>query len=226
MVKPRVSRFRRIYRHRQNPSSYMAKSSPRSMKNVEIEIRELKPELLSDYLSLFDNAFTDFPDWAGCYCGFYETEEKNWDPSEKAGPEHRKWKSEQISAGQARGLLAYFNGKPVGWCNARHRARFINMRSYSVAVTDPQEPVGSIMCFLVLPHHRGRGVGTALLKGACDMFQRNGLQIAEAYPRTSSRESGVPWAEENYKGSLNMYLKNGFKIHRQLERFAIVRKQI
>jgi GNAT superfamily N-acetyltransferase len=196
------------------------------MESVEITVRELKPELVSDYLSLFDKAFSDFPDWAGCYCGFYESEEKDWDPGPEAGPEHRRWKSDQISSGKARGLLAYIDRRPVGWCNAQPRARFANMRSYKVAVTDPKEPVGSIMCFLVSPDHRGKGVGTALLKGACDMFRRDGLNVAEAYPRTSPRGDGVPWAEENYKGSLSMYLKNGFEIHRQLERFAIVRKRV
>ena len=102
------------------------------------------------------------------------------------------------------------------------------MRSYQVAVTDPDEPVGSIMCFLVAPEHRGKGVCTALLKAACDKFHRDGLQVAEGYPTTnpSKRAWEIPWAEENYKGPLNVYLKNGFKIHRQLERFAIVRKQI
>lgn len=194
------------------------------MENVQITVRELKPELLSDFLRLFDKAFTDFPEWAGCYCGFYETEEKDWDSSEKASAEHRKWKSEQVIAGRAGGLLAYVDGKPVGWCNAQPRARFANMRSYAVAVTDPRESVGSIMCFLVSPEHRGKGVGTALLKGACDMFHREGLLVAEAYPRTSSKQSGVPWAEENYKGSLSMYLGHGFTVYRQLERFAIVRK--
>jgi GNAT superfamily N-acetyltransferase len=149
------------------------------MENVEITVRELKPELLSDYLSLFDKAFTDFPDWAGCYCGFYETEKKDWGPSEKDGPEHRKWKSGQISAGRARGLLAYVGGNPVGWCNAQPRARFANMRSYSVALTDPLESVGSIMCFLVAPDHRGKSVGTALLNGACELFHHTGLAIAE-----------------------------------------------
>ena len=193
---------------------------------MQIAVRELKPNLLSDYLNLFDKAFTDFPDWAGCYCGFYETKEKDWDPSEKAGLEHRGWKSEQINTGRAGGLLAYVEGRPVGWCNAQPRARFANMRSYAVAIDDPNESVGSIMCFLVSPDHRGKGVGTALLEGACDMFQRDGLAVVEAYPRTSSKQSGVPWAEENYKGSLNMYLKNGFTIHRQLERFAIVRRQL
>ncbi len=197
-------------------------------KTVQIEVRELKPELLQDYLRFFDQAFSDFPHWAGCYCGFYDTPGYDWDPTAKAGPQHRTARSEQISMGKAQGLLAYINDEPVGWCNAQSRANFANMRHYAQVVTDPNERVGSMMCFLVAPEHRGKGVCTALLHSAADKFRRDGLHIAEGYPTTdpSKRTWEIPWAEENYKGPLNVYLKNGFKIHRQLERFAIVRKQL
>lgn len=195
---------------------------------VQIEVRELNPELVGDYLSFFDKAFSDFPDWADCYCGFYDTPGRDWDASAKAGPEHRAARSERIRLGKAQGLLAYIDGKPVGWCNAQPRSSFVDMRSYKVAVTDPEEPVGSIMCFLVAPEHRSKGISRALLNAACDKFKRDGIAIAEAYPTTDSlkRFGEVPWAEANYKGPLNLYLKNGFKIHLQLERFAIVRKQL
>ncbi len=195
---------------------------------MEVIVRELKPELLGDYLKFFDQAFTDFPHWAGCYCGFYDTHVDTWDPTTRAGPEHRAARSDLIRTGRAQGLLAYADEKPVGWCNAQPRASFANMRHYKAAMDNPREPVGSIMCFLVAPEYRAKGVGTALVNAACDKFQRDGLQVAEGYPTTNpSKQSWeVPWAEENYKGSLNMYLKNGFKIHRQLERFAIVRKQL
>ncbi len=198
------------------------------VESLQVLVLELKPELLSDYLSFFDKAFSDFPDWADCYCGFYDTPGSNWDATATAGPEHRAARSERISTGQARGLLAYIDGKPVGWCNAQPRANFVNMRSYKVAVTDPAELVGSIMCFLVAPEHRGAGVSTALLRAACDMFRREGLGIAEGYPTTNpkARFGEIPWAEANYKGPLNMYRKNGFTVHRQLERFAIVRKSL
>jgi GNAT superfamily N-acetyltransferase len=193
---------------------------------VEVEVRELGPELLQDYLRLFDEAFSDFPQWADCYCGFYDTQGKEWDAT--TGPQHRAARSARIGAGKAQGLLAYLDGRPVGWCNAQPRASFVNMRSYKVALTDPEEPVGSIMCFVVSPEYRGRGVCTALLRAACDKFRRDGLQIAEGYPTTDpqKRFGGIPSAEANYKGPLNVYLKNGFKIHRQLELFAIVRKQL
>ncbi len=195
---------------------------------LRVVVRELKPELLDDYLKFFDQAFSDFPYWAGCYCGFYDTHGDTWDPTVKAGPEHRAAKSDLIRTGRAQGLLAYADEKPVGWCNAQPRASFANMRHYTIARDNPSEPVGSIMCFLVAPQYRARGVGTALLNAACDKFKRDGLHVAEGYPTTNpaKRSWEVPWAEENYKGSLNMYLKNGFNVHRQLERFAIVRKQL
>ena len=195
---------------------------------LETEVRELSPRLLDDYLKFFDGAFSDFPDWAGCYCRFYDTLGNDWDPTAKAGPEHRAARAERIRSGKAQGLLGYVDGEPVGWCNAQSRASFANMRSYAIAITEPEERVGSIMCFLVSPRHRGRGVCTALLNAACEKFRRDGLRIAEGYPTSdpSNQSWEVPWAEENYKGPLNVYLENGFKIYRQLERFAIVRRQL
>ena len=196
---------------------------------VKVEVRELTPELLDDYLRFFDkDAFTDFPEWSGCYCGFYDTPGDNWDSSAKAGPAHRAARAESIRSGRAHGLLAIVDGRVVGWCNAQPRSSFLNMRRYATVTDDPAEPVGSIMCFLVGPGLRGKGVGTALLNAACNKFRHDRLRVAEGYPTTNpvKRAWETPWAEENYKGSLNMYLKAGFKIHRQLERFAIVRKQL
>ena len=57
---------------------------------TKVEVRDLTPELLDDYLRFFDkDAFTDFPEWSDCYCGFYDTPGDDWDASAKAGPAHR-----------------------------------------------------------------------------------------------------------------------------------------
>ena len=192
----------------------------------------MKPELLEDFLHFFDkDAFADYPDWSGCYCAFYETAGDSWD----VGPDsvdsavvHRREKADRIRTGKSTGLLAYADGKVVGWCNAQPRSSFSNMRRYSVVVDDPSESVGSIMCFLVAHDYRGKGVGASLLNTACDVFRSEGLRVAEGYPTTAARKpnSETPWAEANYKGPLSLYLKNGFAIHKQLERFAIVRRKL
>jgi len=196
---------------------------------MQISVRKLKPELLEDFLHFFDKeAFSDFPDWSGCYCGFYETAGESWDAGPDAGPIHRKEKADRIKAGESTGLLAYVDGRVVGWCNAQPRSSFPNMRRYSVVVDGPSEPIGSIMCFLVAPGFRGKGVCASLLNSACDVFRSEGLGVAEGYPTTNppKRDWETPWAEENYKGPLSVYLKNGFAIHKQLERFAIVRRKL
>src|SRR2546430_14682484 len=101
-------------------------------RTVKIEVRELLPDLLDDYLRFFDkDAFTDFPEWSGCYCGFYDTPGKEWDASAKAGPAHRAARAERIKSGNANGLLAFASGKVVGWCNAQPRSDFLNMRRYA-----------------------------------------------------------------------------------------------
>jgi GNAT superfamily N-acetyltransferase len=196
---------------------------------LKVEVRELTPELLDDYLEFFDkDAFTDFPEWSECYCGFYDTPGDEWDASAESGPAHRKARAGLIRSGKAHGLMAFVDNRVVGWCNAQARSSFLNMRRYSTVIDNPAEQVGSIMCFLVAPGYRGKGIGTLLLNAACDKFRRDRLQVAEGYPTTNpiKRTLEIPWAEENYKGSLNMYLKAGFKVHRQLERFAIVRKPL
>ena len=197
--------------------------------SLQVTVRRLGPELLDDFLGFFDKeAFTDFPEWSECYCGFYETLGDDWDAGPESGPAHRAEKSERIRTGKATGLLAYVNGKVVGWCNAQRRSDFPNMRRYSVVIDDPTESVGSIMCFLVAPSYRSRGVCTALLNSASELFRSEGLSIAEGYPTTNPSKKAweTPWAQENYKGPLSVYLDNGFSVYRQLERFAIVRKQL
>src|SRR6266699_3270562 len=86
---------------------------------VEIEVRELRPDLLQDYLQFFDQAFSDFPQWADCFCGFYDTSEADWDATSNAGPEHRAARSALISDSKAQGLLAYIDDRQISTFNPK-----------------------------------------------------------------------------------------------------------
>ena len=105
------------------------------------------------------------------------------------------------------GYLAYSEGTPVGWCSAAPRNLLHALDDEPVTGAND---VGTILCFLVEPSLRGRGVARQLLQAACDGLRKQGLLIAEANPRTAPTS-----AAENHFGPLKMYLTAGFTVYRE-----------
>jgi GNAT superfamily N-acetyltransferase len=199
---------------------------------MSIEIRELAPAMLDDYLAFFDNdAFADFPWWSACYCRFWDDRvDIEGDSSAAHRDNYRALVSSLIRKGQQQGLLAYSDDRVVGWCNAKARLAYAMPRRIEKAPAEDAARVGSVVCFIVAEDFRGQGVASAMLDAACDKFRREKLAIAEAYP-TTAPPSGpyagqIPWSAHNHTGPLEMYRKAGFTVHHQLERFAVVRKAL
>ena len=151
-------------------------------------------------------AFSDNPKWSSCYCQcFYEDHSKIHWPSRTA-MENRECAIHRIAQRRMQGLLAYREGKVVGWCNAAPRELLHALAAEPIA--NPEQ-VGTILCFLVAPSARGRGVATALLNAACQYLREQGLILVEANPRPSAKGTA-----ENHFGSLSMYLTAGFAVRR------------
>ncbi len=184
-------------------------------------IREADKAALDDFPSFDHDAFVDNPDWAGCYCTFYQFTGTGKEWSESRAPENRHRASSLISEGRMRGLLAYNYGKPVAWCNAAPRESYLALtRILKLSMTEPEQ-VGSIVCFVVAPTHRGNGIASALLEAACEKFRESGLECAEAYPSKDSES-----AADNFPGPLSMYLKAGLSPLRQTPGYTVVRKNL
>jgi len=169
------------------------------------EIHPLSPERLPDYLRFFDgDAFADNPRWASCYCQcFYEDHSRIvW--SERTATENRERACERVSGRSMQGYLAYLGDDVVGWCNAAPRNL---LRALDDEPIDDADSVGTILCFVVRPQFRGRGIARALLANACEGFRKQGLRVAEANPRPTA---STP-AEQHF-GPLSMYLGAGFEI--------------
>jgi GNAT superfamily N-acetyltransferase len=196
---------------------------------ADLVVRDLTPDLLDDYLRFFDeDAFADNRSWSGCYCGFFHDSGTTWNAGPRAARKHREEQADRIRGGEVRGLLAYAGGSVIGWVNAGPRAGYANLRGFVEAVDDPNARVGVTMCFVVAPAYRGRGVATALLNAACAAFRRQGLAVAEGYPRLrpTDRAGRVRHSVRDYHGPLGMYLRAGYAVHRELGRYAVVRKQL
>lgn len=204
----------------------------------KITVRELEPEMADDYLAFFDEVYDhdkwlryeENQGWGGCYCTFYDdvrSEDEVKASKDKRG-ENREARRKTIQDGRASGLLAYVDGKAVGWCNVRSRGGFANLRHLALAV-NTGEDVGAITCFLVLQGYRGQGIAKRLLESACELVRGWGMSVVEAYPRRPDlplNEHEIPGENLSFKGSLSMYEKAGFEVHKKLERLYVVRKRL
>ena len=96
------------------------------------------------------------------------------------------------------------------WCNVG-RASFVNLRAYAEAVEPGDSQTGSVMCFVVHPEHRHRGVATALLASTDDYLRDLGMATAEGYPRAAPpTDPDFPWSAASYKGTRDMYEQAGY----------------
>jgi GNAT superfamily N-acetyltransferase len=174
--------------------------------------------------------FSENPWWGGCYCTFYDDprEEDAINASPDKRGENRAARRSNIENGKASGLLAFVDGKVAGWCNVAPRASYVNPRDLKQVIEDSREEVGSVTCFVVSSKYRKSGVATHLLHSACDLIHHWGFPVAEGYPRDPEAKisNQIPPENLGFRGSLNMFLRSGFQVHRKMERFLVVRKKL
>jgi len=88
-----------------------------------------------------------------------------------------------VRSGAEPGVLAYADGRPVGWCAVAPRSEFSFLdRSRVLAPVDDQ-PVWSVTCFFVAKEWRRRGLSVKLLKAAVEFARKRGAKIVEGYPQ-------------------------------------------
>ena len=115
-----------------------------------------------------------------------------------------------VSAGTVPGLLAYIDGAPVGWVSVGPREDFGRIERSPTFKRVDDTAVWSINCFFIHRHHRGEGIGRALLVAAIEYARINGAPAVEAYPIDPSR--GQVTAAELYTGNLPTFERLGFDI--------------
>jgi GNAT superfamily N-acetyltransferase len=181
--------------------------------------------MADQWLGFMDGAFDDNPEWAGCYCAFYDHTGPTWDSEEPGFAErNRANRRDTIEAGNAAGLVAVEDGEILGWLNAAPRDMYASPRRYGAAAEPDDPPTGSIMCFVVSPDHRGKGVAKALLAAADDHFRALGLEVAEAYPPVEL-DPDEPFTTA-YKGTRKMYEDAGYAPVRDIKSFTVMRKSL
>ena len=187
-----------------------------------VTVKPLTAEILDDFLYFFDRvAFSDNPDWASCYCTYYHIACSDGQWAGRSKEENRKCAREGIMAGKMKGHLAYVNGSPVGWCNANDKENYARVTADENLRGPAQDKVGAIVCFIIGPGYRKKGIARQLLEEACAVFLREGYGYAEAYPRKEASNDA-----HHYHGPLSMYQKAEFQVYREYPDFFMVRKRL
>lgn len=188
----------------------------------DVTIRDVTPDLVEDYLSFFDDeAFRDFPQWQFCYCMETHRTQSDDEWALRTRHDNRRDMSAMIVQGHVTGLLAYADGKPIGWCNYGETTHLSGvMTRFGLEAAD-QDGVGSVACFVISSRYRGHGVASRLLDSAVERLRAKGLRAVEAYP---SRDGDS--AQTHYRGPMSMFLRAGFEPYREAERYLVVRKAL
>jgi GNAT superfamily N-acetyltransferase len=171
---------------------------------MEPEIHPVTPDRWDDLVALFGPNGA----YSSCWCMWWRLTSSEFDRRHGAGT--RRALKGLVDRGRVPGLLAYVDGKPVGWVSVAPREEFGRVeRSRQLRPID-DKPVWSIVCFYIHRKSRGRGVGSALLRGAVEYAGKKGAEIVEAYP-VDARGKNIPSAEL-YTGTVGMFRAAGFEI--------------
>ena len=195
-----------------------------------LAIERLAPARRDDFLRFFDHergpAFADNPQWAKCYCHYYEVPKAiAWNSLD--GAANRAAMTARIDVGEMDGFLAYAGSEVVGWLNAQpyHKLPHACARLDVVppALDVPPHEAAAVVCFVIAPPWRRRGVARALLDGALASFAERGIRVVDAFPWKAG-DSAKP--TDHYHGPLPLFLAAGFTAIRDDPAVTVVRKRL
>lgn len=147
----------------------------------------------------------------GCWCRWWQQTTQAFRAN--LGEENRRQLREEVASAQVPpGLIAYADGKPVGWCRVGPRVSYARLARSRTLWPPDSRPVWSIVCFYVAPEARGAGVARALCAAAAGFAGQHGADMLEAYPVSASERISPT---EAYTGTPRLFAGAGFVPVRQ-----------
>ena len=168
-----------------------------------IDVRPATAERWSDVVAIMGGSGGD----RGCWCQYYRWSSSDFARLGAGGG--RTALQRQVEAGPPPGLIAYLGGVPVGWVGVGVRDDMERLvRSRTIPRIDDR-PVWSILCFLVRPGYRRRGVTRALVDGIVAAARAAGAPGVEAYPIDADGHRLDPTL--SYVGFTSTFERAGFR---------------
>jgi predicted GNAT family acetyltransferase len=171
-------------------------------------IAALEPGLWADFEDLFGKQGACY----GCWCTHFRLA-----PAVRRANDRERNKDHikaRIEAGPPPGLLAFEDGKAVGWMQIGPRADVPewNNQGRGSAPVEPADALDSgvwaISCFFIRTKARGKGISHRLVEGGIDFARKSGARLVEACPIDLSRDSRSIGL---FVGSSRVFEKAGFE---------------
>ncbi|BCJ68702.1 GNAT family N-acetyltransferase [Polymorphospora rubra] len=142
-----------------------------------------------------------------CWCTYFRM--SSGDYSRSSDEEREQLLRDLTGRRPTPGLVAYAGGEPVGWIGLGPRADLERLhRSRTIPKIDDR-PVWSVVCFLVRPGHRRRGIAHTLLAAAVDHARAEGACGLEGYP--ADPDGGRLDNTFAYFGTVGLFESVGFR---------------
>jgi GNAT superfamily N-acetyltransferase len=174
---------------------------------MKLTVLPLTPERWADLESIFKAKGCSVA--RGCWCMAYRLSGSQAPPppGTTRAEVNRSQLKELVEAGRPPGLIGYKDKVPVGWVSIAPREEYARLARSPVMRPVDDQPVWSVICFVVPAEYRGQGVAEALLAGAVAYAKKQGAKLIEAYPvdRPTRSKDDFMWF-----GAKSMYDKAGF----------------
>lgn len=151
-----------------------------------------------------------------CWCQYWRTAPKDYGNytaaefrEQRIAEKSKAALRRQVESGTPPGMLAFLDGQLVGWLGLGPRPSLQRLVLSKKILSVDDLPVWVIVCFLVRPGYRRRGVTGALLRGAIEVARAHGAPAFEAYPvdPAGTRVDGTL----AYVGFMHVFEREGFR---------------
>ncbi len=156
---------------------------------MDFAIEPLTPELWPAFEDLFGKEGACF----GCWCTYFRMA-----PAERRARgrvDRKAFIKARIEAGPPPGVIAFRDGRPVGWMQVGPRAdvpEWNGRRRASAPMADGDEAdpgVWAVSCFFNRKQARGAGLSHLMVAAGVDFARRSGARVLEACPIRHSQDT-------------------------------------
>ena len=145
-------------------------------RELNLEIYSLDSSRWDDFEALFGAK----GGCGGCWCMSWRL--KRSDFERQKGNANRLAMRTLVERNEKVGILAYIDGKPIGWCAVARREVYLRLENSKVWKRIDNQPVWAITCFFIAKSYRRKGISFELVKGAINYCNANHVKVIEGYP--------------------------------------------